>query len=83
VTQVRFEQAMNEMLRDMQGTTGAAPPVMHFPVWFGVIFAVPLLSLLLWVVVYHIFLSVFVGVDLNDRWSCHPPANRAPPCKFP
>jgi hypothetical protein len=50
-TQVRFEQAMNEMLRDMQGTTGAAPPVMHFPVWFGVIFAVPLLSLLLWVVV--------------------------------
>jgi hypothetical protein len=50
-TQVRFEQAMNEMLRDMQGTTGAAPPSMHIPIWFGVIFAVPLLSLLLWIVV--------------------------------
>jgi len=50
-TQVRFEQAMNEMLRDMQGTTGAAPPPMHIPIWFGVIFAVPLLSLLLWIVV--------------------------------
>jgi hypothetical protein len=23
-------------------------------------------------VVYHIFLSVLVGIDLNDRWSCHP-----------
>ena len=50
-TQARFEQAMNDMLRDMQSATGAAPPVMHFPIWFGVIFAVPLLSLLLWVVV--------------------------------
>jgi hypothetical protein len=24
---------------------------MHVPIWFGVIFAVPLLSLLLWIVV--------------------------------
>jgi hypothetical protein len=50
-TQARFEQAMNDMLRDVQGTTGAPPPLMHFPIWFGVIFAVPLLGLLLWIVV--------------------------------
>lgn len=50
-TQARFEQAMNDMLRDMQGTTGAPPPLMHVPIWFGVIFAVPLLGLLLWIVV--------------------------------
>ena len=24
--------------------------------------------------VYHIFLSVFVGIDLNDRWSYHSPS---------
>src|SRR6267143_537962 len=29
------------------------------------------------------FLSVFVGIDLNDRWSCDSPANRTPPWKFP
>ena len=50
-TQARFEQAMNGMLTDMQGTLGTPPPAMHFPIWFGVIFAVPLLALLLWVVV--------------------------------
>ena len=50
-TQARFEQAMNDMLRDAQGTTGAPSPLMHFPIWFGVIFAVPLLGLLLWIVV--------------------------------
>jgi len=49
--QARFEQAMNDMLRDMQGTSGTPPPLMHFPIWFGVIFAVPLLGLLLWIVV--------------------------------
>ncbi len=50
-TQARFEQAMGDMLRDMQGTAGTPPPAMHFQIWFGVIFAVPLLALLLWVVV--------------------------------
>jgi hypothetical protein len=50
-TQARFEQAMSEMLSDMQGTIGTPPPPMHFPIWFGVIFAVPLLGLLLWIVV--------------------------------
>jgi hypothetical protein len=50
-TQARFEQAMREMLSDMQGTIGTPPPPMHFPIWFGVIFAVPLLGLLLWIVV--------------------------------
>jgi hypothetical protein len=49
-TQGRFDQAMADMVRDMQGTSSAAPP-MHFPVWFGVIFAIPLLALLLWIVV--------------------------------
>ena len=50
-TQARFEQAMSEMLSDMQGTLGTPPSPMHVPIWFGVIFAVPLLSLLLWIVV--------------------------------
>ena len=50
-TQARFEQAMSEMLSDMQGTLGTPPSPMHIPIWFGVIFAVPLLSLLLWIVV--------------------------------
>jgi hypothetical protein len=50
-TQARFEQAMSEMLSDMQGTLGTPPSPMHLPIWFGVIFAVPLLSLLLWIVV--------------------------------
>jgi hypothetical protein len=50
-TQARFEQAMTEMLADMQGTLGTPPSPMHVPIWFGVIFAVPLLSLLLWIVV--------------------------------
>lgn len=50
-TQRRFEQAMNDMLQDMQGGSGAPPPVVHFPIWWGVIFAVPLLGLLLWIVV--------------------------------
>lgn len=50
-SQGRFEQAMSEMLSDMQGTLGTPPPPMHFPIWFGVIFAVPLLALLLWIVV--------------------------------
>src|ERR1700683_5127667 len=49
-TQARFEQAMSEMLSDMQGASSAAP-AMHFPVWFGVIFAIPLLALLLWIVI--------------------------------
>ncbi len=49
-TQARFDQAMGDMMRDMPGTSSAAQ-VMHFPIWFGVIFAVPLLALLLWVVV--------------------------------
>src|ERR1700730_4976249 len=49
-TQGRFDQAMADMVRDMQGTSSAPPP-MHFPVWFGVIFAIPLLALLLWIVV--------------------------------
>jgi hypothetical protein len=39
------------MLADMQGTLGTPPSPMHVPIWFGVIFAVPLLSLLLWIVV--------------------------------
>ncbi len=50
-SQGRFEQAMSEMLSDMQGTLGTPPPPMHFPIWYGVIFAVPLLALLLWIVV--------------------------------
>jgi hypothetical protein len=50
-TQARFEQAMSEMLSDMQGTLGTPPSPMHVPIWFGVLFAVPLLSLLLWIVV--------------------------------
>lgn len=49
-TQARFDQAMGDMMRDMQGSSNPAQ-VMHFPIWFGVIFAVPLLALLLWVVV--------------------------------
>jgi len=50
-TQARFEQAMNDMLQDMQGVSGTAAPAMHFPIWYGVVFAVPLLGLLLWIVV--------------------------------
>src|SRR5580700_331900 len=34
-------------------------------------------------VVYHIFLSFIVGIDLNDRWSCHSPARRTTPWRFP
>jgi|ERR1700728_857701 len=49
-TQARFDQAMGDMMRDMQGSSNPAQ-VMHFPIWFGVIFAVPLLALLLWVVI--------------------------------
>src|ERR1700683_703104 len=49
-TQARFDQAMGDMMRDMQGASSPAP-VLHFPIWFGVIFAVPLLALLLWAVV--------------------------------
>jgi hypothetical protein len=49
-TQGRFDQAMADMVRNMQGAS-SAPPLMHFPVWFGVIFAIPLLALLLWIVV--------------------------------
>jgi hypothetical protein len=41
---------MGDMMRDMQGASSPAP-VLHFPIWFGVIFAVPLLALLLWAVV--------------------------------
>src|ERR1700722_1934497 len=48
-TQGRFDQAMADMVRDMQVGSSAAPP--HFPVWFGVIFAIPLLALLLWIVI--------------------------------
>jgi hypothetical protein len=49
-TQARFDQAMGDMMRDMQGSSNAAQ-VAHFPIWFGVVFAVPLLALLLWVVI--------------------------------
>jgi hypothetical protein len=49
-TQARFDQAMGDMMRDMQGSSSPAQ-VMHFPIWFGAIFAVPLLALLLWVVI--------------------------------
>jgi hypothetical protein len=49
-TQARFDQAMGDMMRDVQGTSSPAQ-VMHFPIWVGVIFAVPLLALMLWVVV--------------------------------
>jgi hypothetical protein len=49
-TQARFDQAMGDMMRDMQGSSNA-PHVVHFPIWFGVILGVPLLALLLWVVV--------------------------------
>jgi hypothetical protein len=49
-TQGRFDKAMADMVRDMQGASSLPPP-MHFPVWFGVIFAIPLLALLLWIVV--------------------------------
>jgi hypothetical protein len=50
-TQARFEQAMNDMMQNMQGPSGTPPPLMHFPIWYGAIFAVPLLGLLLWIVV--------------------------------
>jgi hypothetical protein len=49
-TQARFDQAVVEMMRDIQGASNPAQ-VMHFPLWVGAIFAVPLLALLLWVVV--------------------------------
>jgi hypothetical protein len=49
-TQARFDQAMGDMMRDVQGASNPAQ-VMHFPLWLGAIFAVPLLTLLLWVVV--------------------------------
>src|SRR6204780_1889626 len=45
-TQGRFDQARAGRVRNSRAAPGAPPP-MHFPVWFGVIFAIPLLALLL------------------------------------
>jgi hypothetical protein len=54
-TQARFDQAMGDMLRDMPGAPGTPTNLQftatHVPVWLGVMFAVPLLSLLLWLIV--------------------------------
>lgn len=54
-TQARFDQAMGDMLRDMPGAPNAPTNPQftgaHVPIWLGVVFAVPLLSLLLWLIV--------------------------------
>jgi hypothetical protein len=58
-SQARFD----EMMAYSEKMMGTAAVPMHFPIWIGVVFSVPLLSLLLWFVVTRkqAFLTEQVG----------------------